>query len=194
MDQKGKNAIAIAVALVLGAGAFWYYWWTPQQASIAVIAAHADTLEALNTKIEREVKAGLESKIKADAERYTNELAGLRRLVPTQNEVPALLEAVSSAARASGLEVSQFVPDGVMTGNDFDMTKFRFGVIGPFHRVAEFLTTVASSPRILVPINVTMTAVGVGGIERKPRPDETFIDVHFGIMTYVAKTKPAGAK
>jgi type IV pilus assembly protein PilO len=139
--------------------------------------------------VQKEVALGMEGKLRADADRYTTELAGLRRLVPTENEVPALLESVSNDARLVGLEVSEFKPDGLLTGNDFDMAKYAFSVIGPYHKVAEFLTTVASSPRIITPVNVAIAASSGTG-ERKPRPDEAFVQVRFGVITYVAKTKP----
>src|SRR3954463_7523362 len=189
MDPKGKNAIAIGVVLLMGAGAFWYYYYSPQADAVAKIAVHADTLEAQNTKIKREVSLGSEAKLRAESDRYTTELAGLRRLVPTENEVPALLESVSNDARIVGLEVSEFKPDGVLTGNDFDMAKFSFAVIGPYHKIAEFLTTVASSPRIITPVNVAISPSGGTG-ERRPRADEAFVQVHFGVITYVAKTRP----
>jgi type IV pilus assembly protein PilO len=189
LDPKGKNAIAIAAVLLMGAGAYWYYMYAPDSAAITKIAAHADTLETQNTKVKKEVSLGLEGKLRADAQRFTTELSGLRRLVPTENEVPALLESISTDARQVGLEVSEFRPDGVLIGNDFDMAKYSFAVTGPFHKIAEFLTTVASSPRIITPVNVAITPSSGTG-ERRPRANEAFVSVRFGVITYVAKTKP----
>jgi type IV pilus assembly protein PilO len=193
IDAKGKNALAVMAVMLLGAGAFWYYLWSPTQAKVELTAAHADTLETNNKKIELLVKKGMEAQLKAEADRYTAQLAGLRQLVPTQNEVPALVDQVSSYARQSGLEIALIVPDGGQTGDDFDMVRFKFKVTGPYHRVAEFLTSVASSTRIFAPINVALTTSG-GTPERRPKADEQFIDANFGIMTYIAKTKvPAPA-
>jgi Tfp pilus assembly protein PilO len=93
------------------------------------------------------------------------------------------------AARANGMEISEFTPDAVLSGQDFDMVKYKFAVTGPFHKVVEFLTQIASSPRILTPINVSVSTSG-RVLERKPGKGETFVDVKFGVMTYVAKTKP----
>jgi type IV pilus assembly protein PilO len=197
LDKKGKNAIAIVVMLLIGAVAYWNYLWSPAQVIITGVAAHADTLDTLNANVKREVAKGNQAKLRADAIRYTNELVGLRRLVPTENEVPAMLESISNAARQVGLEVSEFSPDGTLPGDDFDMVKYRFGVIGPYHKVAEFLTSIASSPRIISPINVQVNA-GAATESRRPRPGETFVNVKFGVITYVAKTKatpaPAPAK
>jgi type IV pilus assembly protein PilO len=191
IDQKGKIALAIAVAILAGAGAYWYYLWSPDQVGIVQAAAHADTLETANSEIKKAIADGLESKLKADAIKFTNELSGLRRLVPTENEVPALVDNVSMAARAAGMEISEFSPLGTLSGQDFDMVKYHFAVTGPFHKVVEFLTAIASSPRILTPINVNVST-SARVMERKPGKGETFVDVKFDVMTYVAKTKPLG--
>src|SRR4051812_23261793 len=96
VDEKGKNALAVLVVVLIAAGAFWWYLWSPNQVKINETASHADSLEANNKKIELLVKKGLEGQLKAEADKYTSQLSGLRQLVPTQNEVPALLEQVSS--------------------------------------------------------------------------------------------------
>ena len=38
MDEKGKNAIAVAVVLLLAAGAYWYYMWSPNQTKLTIVA------------------------------------------------------------------------------------------------------------------------------------------------------------
>lgn len=192
LDKKGQNALAILGLVLVAAGLYWYLVWSDAQTAISLVAAHADSLEVSNGRIKKEIAGGAEAKLRAEADRFTNELAGLRRLVPTSNEVPAMVDAISTAARQVGLEVAEFAPDGVLPGEDFDMMKYRFGVIGPYHKVAELLTSIASSPRIISPINVQIVA-GAATESRRPRPDEMFVKVNFGVITYVAKTKPAVA-
>jgi type IV pilus assembly protein PilO len=189
MDKKGQNALAIFAMLVFLAGLYWYLVWSDAQVAVNLLAVHADSLEASNARITKEIKSGEEKKLRAESERYTSELTGLRRLVPTSNEVPAMVDAISTAARQVGLDVSEFAPDGILPGQDFDMVKYRFGVIGPYHKVAELLTSIASSPRIISPINVQVAAGGPTE-SRRPKPDETFVKVNFGVITYVAKTAP----
>jgi type IV pilus assembly protein PilO len=188
LDQKGKNAIAVVVVLLIGAGAYWNYLWNPHQKDIDATALHADSLEVSNARIKKEVAGGMEAKLRADANKYSDELIGLRRLVPTENEVPAMLDAISTEARQVGLEVSEFASDGTLPGDDFDMVKYRFAVTGPYHKVAQLLTSIASSPRIISPINVAVS-VGSATESRRPKANETFVNVRFGVITYVAKTK-----
>jgi len=189
LDKKGQNALAIFGLIVVMAGLYWYLIWSDKQVAINLVAVHADSLEASNARLKKDIAGGMEAKLRADADRFTSELAGLRRLVPTSNEVPAMVDAISTDARQVRPDVSEFAPAGILPGEDFDMVKYRFGVTGPYHKVAELLTNIASSPRIISPINVQV-AGGAATESRRPRPNETFVKVNFGVITYVAKTKP----
>jgi type IV pilus assembly protein PilO len=128
--------------------------------------------------------------MKAEAESYERELAVLRHLVPTSNEVPPLLESISNAARSVGLELSEVSPDGVVNGDQFDTYKYKLGVTGPYHQIAEFLGNVASLPRIVAPINVSLAPTSRRVFERRPRKGEVFLDAKFGVLTYVEHVAP----
>jgi type IV pilus assembly protein PilO len=189
-DPRSRALLAGAFIMVAAVGAYWYMYWKPDHDEIVGIAAHADTLEQANDKIRELVKNGAEKKLRADAEKYTAELTVLRRLVPTESEVNALINSVSTAARKTGMEVNEYSPDGVLPGDYFDAMKYRFSITGPYHKVAEFLTEVASLDRIITPINVNITGVAPGKADRKPGRNEVFVNVQFGVITYVSKTKP----
>jgi type IV pilus assembly protein PilO len=188
-DPKVKRLLALAAVAILGVGAYWYLLWRPDHVEVVAIAAHADTLERDNEMIKAAVKAGEEQRIREASDRYGRELAVLRRLVPTQSEVAALIDGLSTAARVNGMELSNYEPQGEMPGDYFNAQKYAFSVTGPYHRVADFLTAVASFDRILVPINVAMVPSG-RRTDRRPGRDETFVDVKFGVLTYVSKTLP----
>src|SRR5215217_5025114 len=156
---------------------------------IAVVAAHADTLERDNELVKAAVKSGEMQRIIEASARYSAELAVLRRLVPTSTEVNALIEGVSTAARLNGMDISDYAPAGDMPGDYFDARKYSFSVTGPYHRVAEFLTAVGSLDRIIVPMNLQIVPSG-RKVERRPQKDEIFVDVKFELMTYITKTLP----
>ena len=166
--------------------------WTPKNTELTTIAVRLDTLDSLNRVAKIEVAKGTATKMKQEAEVYARELAGLRHLVPTENEVPALLESISTAARRAGLELSDVQPDGIVDGDQFNTYKYRLGVTGAYHQVAEFLTNVGSLSRIVAPINLSLTPTTRVG-ERRPKKNEQFLDAKFQIQTYVARasTKPA---
>jgi type IV pilus assembly protein PilO len=186
-DPRSKKLLGAAAAFALIVGLYWWFMWKPDHAEVVAIAAHADSLEEANAVIRKLVADGEEARVKAASARYTAELTALRRLVPTTSQVVALIDGVSTAARQNGMDISDYAPDGEMPGDYFDARKYRFSVTGPYHRVAQFLTDVGSLDRIIVPINVNITP-SARRIERRPGKDETFVDVNFGLLTYVSKT------
>jgi hypothetical protein len=76
----------------------------------------------------------------------------LRRLVPTEHEVPGLLEQVSTAARRAGLDLGGVAPEPVLAGTQFDTYRYKVTVAGGYHALAAFLGNVGSLPRIVAPV------------------------------------------
>lgn len=186
-DQKLVIVALLAIGL---AGVYQQLVWTPKNDELHTLQTRLDALDSLNRLAKADVAKGTAAKMKQEADAYARELAVLRRLVPTSNEVPALLESVSGAARRAGLELSDVAPDGVVNGDQFDTYRYKLGVTGPYHKVADFLANVGSLPRIIEPINLSLTPTSRVG-EIKPKKDEQFLDAKFEIQTYVAHEAPA---
>src|SRR5262249_2167913 len=119
-----------------------------------------------------EVGKGTAAKMRREADEYGQQLDVLRRLVPTENEVPALLESISSAARRAGLEFSDVQPDGVVNGDRFDTYRYKLAVTGGYHEVAQFIANIGSLPRIVAPINVDMKVSNRASPDRRPKKNE----------------------
>jgi len=191
-NPRSQKLLVVTFLSVGLAAVYQQLVWTPKNAELTTMAIRLDTLDSLNHLAKIEVAKGTATKMKQEAETYARELAGLRHLVPTENEVPALLESISTAARRAGLELSDVQPDGIVDGDQFNTYKYKMGVTGAYHEVAEFLANVGSLSRIVAPINVTLTPTTRLG-ERRPKKNEQFLDARFQIQTYVARasTKPA---
>jgi type IV pilus assembly protein PilO len=185
-NPRNRNLLVVAILVVGLAAVYQQLVWTPKAAENKTLEARLDTLDSLNRIAKLEMAKGNAAKMRREAEEYGQELTMLRRLVPTENEVPALLESISSAARRAGLEFSDVQPDGVVSGDQFDTYKYKLAITGPYHKVAEFLSNVGSLPRIVAPINVTMQVTNHTNPDMRPKKNEQFLDVHFGIQTYVA--------
>jgi type IV pilus assembly protein PilO len=114
----------------------------------------------------------------------------MRELVPTANEVPVLLEQVSTAARRVGIDISDVQPLPQLNGDQYDAYKYRMSVRGTYQQVGDFLTNVGTLQRIVAPINVTL--VPTSSDPRKIKaPRQQALDARFEIQTYVARTAPA---
>jgi type IV pilus assembly protein PilO len=191
-NPRSQKLLVVTLLSVGLAAVYQQLVWTPKNKDLTTIAVRLDTLDSLNKLAKSEVAKGTATKMKQEADTYARELAELRHLVPMENEVPALLESISTAARHAGLELSDVQPDGIVDGDQFNTYKYKLGVTGAYHQVGEFLANVGSLSRIVAPINLTLTPSSRVG-ERKPKKDQQFLDARFQIQTYVARAsvKPA---
>lgn len=184
-DQILLVACFVAVGAIYG---YWEYLWKPERDELALVQTRIDTLEAQNEIARREVARGTASRLKQEAEEYQRMLVIMRQLVPVANEVPTLLDQVSTAARRTGLDLGDVTPLGVIAGEIFDTHRYRIGVSGSYHRIARFLNNIGSLTRIVAPMNLNVVPSARQGAQT--RPGERLLDASFEIQTYVAKTAP----
>ena len=147
-------------------------------------------LETRNAKIKAEVTAGTLARMRQETLQFAAELAVLRQVVPTTNEVPALLENVSTAARRVGLDLAMVEPMPVLVGEQFDTYRYKLSVTGGYHAIAAFLTNVGSLNRIIAPVALTLKPLAPQekGKIRIQKKDELLLDSDFQIQTYIAHT------
>jgi len=185
-DQKLLVVIILAIGL---AGAYYNYLWSPKKDELDVTQAHVDSLVIMNQRAKSELAQGKTQEVKAEAEHYAADLEVMRRLVPTGNEVPALLEQVSTAARRVGLDISDVQPLPLLQGDQYDAYKYRLSVRGDYHEIGVLLANIGSLQRIVAPINVALNPIPPDP-RLKVGPRMQSIDARFEIQTYVARTSP----
>lgn len=184
-NQRDQIMVVVCVAALGLAGVYYQYLWSPKNDTLALRQTRVDSLIASNEIARREMARGNAGLVREEADQYGRMLGQMRQLVPTANEVPALIDNISTAARRVGLDLGPMEPLGVVSGDVFDTHKWKMSVTGPYHRVAEFLTNVGNLTRIVAPMNVTLTPTTRQTV--KGRPGEQLLDANFEIQTYVAK-------
>ena len=124
------------------------------------IAAMRDTIarfEAATDSAKKELAKGTVADVRKRLETYRASLVLLRRLVPERNEVPNLLDDISTRGKIRGVTLSQVVPQPVEPGPaPFDTYKYNMSVIGRYDQIGQFLADVASLQRIIVPYDLTL--------------------------------------
>jgi type IV pilus assembly protein PilO len=180
-DQLMLGICIVALALVY---VYYDYVYTPKGDTLTQLEERIDKLVEANNIIDREVKSGRAEKLKAEADSLGRMLSLMRLLVPESNEVPALLNQISNAARQASLEISTTQPLGVTPGEVFDTHKYRLIVTGPYHKIGLFLDNVGSLTRIMAPMNLTLRPSGKG---KGPRASEQLLDANFEVHTYVLR-------
>ena len=184
-NQRDQLMLFACIAAFAAIGAYWYFLYDPKSKELDTLRARVDTLVAQNESVRREIAKGTASKLKEEAEEYGRMLVLFRQLVPIANEVPTLLDQISTAARQSGLELGGVDPRGVIPGEIFDTYRYQVGVTGSYHRIAQFLNNVGSLTRIVAPMNLVLNPSAAGS--PRNRPTEQLLTATFEIQTYVAK-------
>lgn len=190
--QREQTLLAVAAIALLAAGAYWYF---PYQSKAVEIEEHRARLEKLveeNQKARTELAKGSVEQMRAELALAQDNLVLLRTLIPTSNEVPALLEQVSTAARREGLDLAAVDPQPVVEGPQYDTYRYNVGVIGGYHELAAFLSNVGSLTRIIAPVNVKLVPPTTPGgmAPRRGAKSAANIEARFQIQTYVARHSP----
>ncbi|HEX6049574.1 MAG TPA: type 4a pilus biogenesis protein PilO [Gemmatimonadaceae bacterium] len=190
-DQVMVLLVIVAVALI---GLYYAYVYSPKSDVLADLQAHVDSLDVSNQRAKAELAKGNVEQLRAEAAKLQASLEVMRQLVPTSNEVPALLEQVSTAARRVGLDLATVKPQPVIEGEQFDTYRYQVTVIGDYHALGEFLTNVGSLTRIIAPVNLALAPLGNGAAldqrRKAQKNNSSVLDSRFEIQTYVAKTAP----
>lgn len=197
MTKSEQIMVAIAVFAIIGAGAFWYFVYQPENENLDTLSVRVDSLETHNRQAHVDLARGSAQQFAAEASVYEQNLKLMRLLVPTTNEVPALVEDVSNSARRVGLDLAKVEPGAVIPGEQFDTYRYQFGVVGGYHAIGQFLANIGSLPRIMAPDGVQLKvhagqeqAQAASNRKGKPAAPETRVEATFQIQTYVARTTP----
>ena len=185
--NQRDQILLIVIVLSLGAiGGYFMYLFDGKSQEIATLEAHVTTLDSLNDRVRADLKKGTFDKLRREAAQFEKDLSALSQLVPETNEVPTLLDQVSTAARRAGLELQDVAPAGPQPGEDFDTYKYKLAVVGGYHPIAQFLTNIATLERIVAPMNVDLHVLKEDKGEKRARPGEALLEAKFEIQTYVA--------
>ena len=130
LSKRDQVLISVAVLTVALAGAYGYFLYIPKRAELTAVEQHVDVLDKKNQQAKADLANGSVAKLKQQATEYEASLKALQQLVPTTNEVPGLLENVSTAARRVGLDLASVEPMPVIVGEQFDTYRYKLSVKG----------------------------------------------------------------
>ena len=177
-----------AAALALGI-AYGFLVWQPRREELVEMQAHVDSLLVINQRAKSELAQGKTNELKIQADLLTADLKVMRLLVPTENEVPTLLDQVSTAARRVGLEIVDVQPLPTLVGDQYEAFKYRLVVRGgSYHQIGDLLTNIGSLQRIVAPINVLLNPQSDTRLLKRTKIQN--LEARFEIQTYVAHAPP----
>ncbi len=191
MTKREQMLGSIGIGALLLVAAYWYFLYKPKAAELAVTQAHVDSLDKRNQQARADIAQGSLQKLRAQSAEYDQSLKVMRQLVPRSNEVPALLEDISTAARRVGLDLATVEPMPVLPGEQFDTYRYKLAVTGGYHPVGQFLSNVGSLNRIIAPVTIAIKLHPIAAqTKARVKNGESLIDTQFQVQTYVARTTP----
>ncbi len=199
--QRDQIKLVIGIIAVALTVVYYLYPYSATSAQLALDAERVESLEASNRLAQKEFARGSVDELREAAAEQRAALTAMRRLVPTSNEVPALLEEVSTAARRAGLDVGTFTPEPVIVGEKFETHRYKVTIIGGYHEIGSFLANVGTLPRIVAPVHFALTPSNVTGSRRAMtntrtarNANRTGLEASVTLQTYVERTTPAAAR
>ena len=82
--------------------------------------------------------------------------------LPSDTQVPGLLDDIGARGRESGLTINATTIEGEKAAEFYIAVPFRINVDGGYHDMAGFISGIASMPRIVTLHNYTITKKGAG--------------------------------
>jgi type IV pilus assembly protein PilO len=164
-----------------------------RKAHVAAIRDTIVNLEAATDSAKKELARGTVADVRKRLESYRGSLSLLRRLVPERNEVPNLLDDISTRSKIRGVTLSQVVPQPVEQGPaPFDTYKYNMSVIGRYDQIGQFMADVASLQRIIVPYDLTIAVANSQAAKVLGDTTGALLEAKFQIRTYVKSPNPEG--
>jgi type IV pilus assembly protein PilO len=149
--------------------------------------------EAATDSAKKELAKGTVADVRKRLETYRASLVLLRRLVPERNEVPNLLDDISTRSKIRGVTLSQVVPEPVEPGPaPFNTYKYNMSVIGKYDQIGQFLADVASLQRIIVPYDLSIAAANNSTAKVLGDSTDALLEAKFQIRTYVKSATSEG--
>jgi len=204
MATASQKATPLLVILLAGLTGYIAYTGTLiESAGMSGLAAREERVVAMRDTItrlqastdsaKRELARGTVEDLRKRLDTYRGSLALLRRLVPERNEVPNLLDDISSRSRIRGVTLSQVVPMPVQAGPaPFDTYKYNMSVIGRYDQIGQFLADVASLQRIIVPYDLTLDQANTTAAKALGDTTGALLEAKFQVRTFVKSPTPEG--
>jgi type IV pilus assembly protein PilO len=177
---KRKYVLYAVFLLGLATYAMYSQLYEPRVAEKERVTQRLENLEQQNRSARRTAQGRGVAEVERQLSLYRDQLLAVEGLIPSNEELPDLLNAIAAEAQRSGVELARIQPTGATQEDYYTRREYALSVRGGYHQIGEFLTRVGSLPRIITPINLNMQPDGQADGDGAPR-----LDAEFAIETYV---------
>jgi type IV pilus assembly protein PilO len=190
MDPQKRNKILIGLLLIGGLTYLAYdYVYRPRAEAVSALETRLVTLELQNRTARALTAQNGTDEVERRVGLHREQLRRVEGLIPSSEELPDLLDAISAEARRAGVELARIQPMGATAEQFYTRRTYEIGVYGSYHQIGEFLSQVGSLPRIITPINLNLAVRGEQTTTGNPQ-----LEARFSIETYVLPTEATRAE
>jgi type IV pilus assembly protein PilO len=180
MDPNRQKMLLAGMVLVAG-GYFGYtQLYKPRSIEVAALETRLEALQMQNRTAQALTDANARGEVEARMEAYRNQLTTVEGLIPSSEELPDLLDAISAEAQRTGVDLSLIQPVGATAEQFYTRRSYELAVLGSYHGIAAFLSEISSLPRIVTPTTLDLTVEEESEAGKEPR-----LQAKFAIETYV---------
>jgi type IV pilus assembly protein PilO len=192
LDPKTRKNLMYGGLLLTAAAAYFYLQvYTPRKAANEALETRLAQIERSNSAA-RGLTRGASSPEEA-LELYRRQLAVVEGLIPSTEELPDLLDLISAQAQQTGVEISLIQPVSATQERYYTRRVYDMAVQGRYQDIGEFLTRVASLPRVVTPTDLRLAPLAArpgGGAVPVAADGPPRLEARFSIETYVIPTAP----
>lgn len=190
-DQRGQIMLVLTV---LSLAVLYFAYDSPigSVPGLKQMSAQSDTLRNKIDSLENEVRtaqravaSGTVQQLEQRLAEYQAQLDLMRQLVPASAEMANLFDDISSRAKVRGTEIATFNPQAVESGSPFDTRRIRYAVVGTYDQIGEFLSDIASLPRIIVPGDLRLERITSPVADTSLRANVQLLTASFEVRTYI---------
>lgn len=181
MDPQVRQKLMLAAVVVLAAVYFGYTkLYAPKRAEVVAMETRLENLQIQNRTARALTDAGARAEVEDRLDAYRTQLTTVEGLIPSSEELPDLLDAISAEAQRTGVELALIQPVGANAEQFYTRRSYELAVLGSYHAIGAFLTEIASLQRIVTPTTLDLSVEREATAGENPR-----LQARFEIETYV---------
>lgn len=162
------GVIGIVFAVVVGLG---IYWTIIENKAPQLTRAQEDEQTLRITFENKQRKAANYDAYKAQLAQMEQSFGTMLRQLPGKTEIPSLIVDISQTGLAAGLQEKLFQPQAEIPRDFYAEKPIKIRLSGGYHEIANFVSGIASLPRIVTLHNINITP------DDKERYDRLSIEV-----------------
>lgn len=138
--------VGLGATIILGA----HFFWPNFNEMSGKIEAKQAELDEMNIKIqEGQQAAKMRIQLQEETDRLNEQLASLRRILPTEPEAGALIKWLESQAGRFNLSIRRVSEASIVQKDFFKEYAYSMEILGNYHDLGRFLDVVGKHDRIL---------------------------------------------